>query len=136
VRGFALLWVPLLLCRPPGAAQEPETISRILAPVYSPLAEQIVDDFELREKRGTGVDLGSGPGDLIIELCKRTTWMHWVNADIDSRVFAGFLQRAQDAGFRGRVSAMLADAHALPFHDAFAEVVVSRGCGPQKSFTE
>jgi len=47
VRGFALLWVPLLLCRPPGAAQEPETISRILAPVYSPLAEQIVDDFEL-----------------------------------------------------------------------------------------
>ena len=136
MRGFALLWVPLLLCRPPGAAQEPETISRILAPVYSPLAEQIVDDFELREKRGTGIDLGSGPGDLVLELCRRTKWMHWVNADIDSRVFAGFLQRAQDAGFRGRVSAMLADAHALPFHDAFAEVVVSRGCGPQKSFTE
>jgi SAM-dependent methyltransferase len=141
VRGFALLWVLLLLCRLPGAAQEPETISRILAPVYAPLAEQIVDDFELREKRGTDVDLGSGPGDLIIELCKRTTWMHWVNADIDSRVFAGFLQRAQDAGFRGRVSAMLADAHALPFHDAFAEVVVSRGSFPfwkdkRKAFSE
>ena len=119
-----------MLCLPPGAAQEPETISRTLAPVYAPLAEQIVNDFELREKRGTGIDLGSGPGDLIIELCKRTKWMHWVNADIDSRVFAGFLQRAQDAGFRGRVSAMQADAHALPFHDAFAEVVVSRGSYP------
>ena len=129
VRGFAFLWV-LLLCLAPGAAQEPETISRTLAPVYSPLAEQIVNDFELREKRGTGVDLGSGPGDLIIELCKRTRWMHWVNADIDSRVFAGFLQRAQDAGFRGRVSAMQADAHALPFDDAFAEIVVSRGSYP------
>ena len=67
--------------------------------------------------------------------------MHWVNADIDSRAFAGFIQRAQDAGFRGRVSAMLADAHALPFHDAFAEVVVSRGSFPfwkdkRKAFSE
>jgi hypothetical protein len=136
VRGFALLWVLLLLCRPPGAAQEPETISRILAPANSPLAGQIVDDSELREKRGTGGDLGSDPGGLILELSKRTTWMHWVNAGIDSRVFAGFLRRARGAGFRRRDSAMLTDAHALPFHDAFAEVVVSRGCGPRKSCIE
>ena len=140
VRSFAFVWVCLLCCVP-GIAQEPETLSQILAPVYSPLAEQIVDDFELREKRGTGVDLGSGPGDLVIELCKRTKWMHWVNADIDPRVFPGFLQRAQDAGFRGRVSAILADAHALPFHDAFAEIVVSRGSFPfwkdkRKAFSE
>lgn len=113
----------------------------MLAPVYAPLAGQIVDDFQLREKRGTGVDIGSGPGDLIVELCKRTRWMHWVNADIDSRAFAGFLQMAKEAGFRGRVSAMQADVHALPFHDAFAEVVVSRGSFPfwkdkRKAFSE
>ena len=84
-KGFVLVWGLLLLCRLQGAGQEPKTISRILAPVYSPLAEQIVNDFELREKRGIGIDLGSGPGDLIIELCKRTKWMHWVNADINSR---------------------------------------------------
>jgi SAM-dependent methyltransferase len=128
--GFALLLAFLSLCRLSGAAQETETISRMLAPVYAPLAEQIVSDFELREKRGTGIDLGSGPGDLIIELCRRTRWMHWVNADIDTRAFPGFLQRAEEAGFRGRVSAMQADAHALPFHDAFAEIVVSRGSYP------
>jgi len=113
-----------------GAAQDTETISRMLAPVYGPLAEQIAGDFDLREKRGTGIDLGSGPGDLILELCRRTRWMHWVNADLDSRVFPGFLERAEEAGFRGRVSAMLADAHALPFHDAFADIVVSRGSYP------
>lgn len=56
--------------------------------------------------------------------------MHWVNADIDSRVFPGFLERAEAAGFRGRVSAMLADAQALPFHDGFADIVVSRGSYP------
>lgn len=119
----------LLLCRA-AAAQAPESISQTLAPVYAPLAEQIVREYGLRDKQGTGVDLGSGPGDLIIELCKRTRWMHWVNADIDSRVFPGFLQRAEEAGFRGRVSAMLADAHALPFHDAYADIVVSRGSFP------
>ncbi|MFB3826507.1 MAG: TonB-dependent receptor plug domain-containing protein [Bryobacteraceae bacterium] len=125
----ALPWV-FVLCGLPGAAQGPESISRMLAPVYPPLAEQIVSDFELTQKQGTGIDLGGGPGDLIIELCKRTKWMHWVNADVDSRVFPGFLQRAEEAGFKGRVSAMLADAHALPFHDAFAEFVVSRGSYP------
>ena len=140
MRGFAWLWA-FLLCLPPGGAQEPQSISRTLAPVYPPLAEQIVNDFDLREKRGTGIDIGSGPGDLIIELCKRTRRMHWVNADIDSRVFAGFLQRAQDAGFGGRVSAMQADVHELPFRDAFAEIVVSRGSFPfwkdkRKAFSE
>ena len=43
-----------------------------LSPVYAPLAEQIVADFDLDKKTGIGIDLGSGPGTLIIELCKRT----------------------------------------------------------------
>ncbi|MCL5742826.1 MAG: methyltransferase domain-containing protein [Acidobacteria bacterium] len=127
MRGF-ILFSLLLICHPDGAAQE--TISKVLAPVYPPLAEQIVKEFDLKEKRGTGIDIGSGPGDLIIELCKRTRWMHWVNADIDSKRFAGFLQRAEEAGVRGRVSAILANVQALPFHDAFAEVIVSRGSFP------
>jgi prepilin-type processing-associated H-X9-DG protein len=50
-----------------------------LAPVYAPLAEQLVSDFDLREKEGIGIDLGSGPGTLILELCRRTR-MHWINA--------------------------------------------------------
>ncbi len=144
VPGWAFVISYLLFCPCLAAAQEPagkETIRQVLAPVYVPLAEQIVNDFELRDAQGIGIDLGSGPGDLIIELCKRTRWIHWVNADIDPQVFAGFLQRAQDAGFRQRVSAMLADAQALPFRDNFAEIVVSRGSFPfwkdkQKAFSE
>ncbi len=34
----------------------------VLAPVYGPLAEQIVSDYGLSERHGTGIDLGSGPG--------------------------------------------------------------------------
>jgi SAM-dependent methyltransferase len=98
----------------------------VLAPVYGPLAEQIVADFNLEEKTGIGIDLGSGPGTLIIELCKRTQ-MHWINADINPHFFPSFYQQAEQYGFGHRVSAVLADAHSLPFRDDYADIVVSRG---------
>jgi SAM-dependent methyltransferase len=101
--------------------------STILQPVYGPLAEQIVDDFDLADMKGIGIDLGSGPGDLIIELCKRTRYLHWVNADINPGYFPEFIRKAKEAAFENRVSAMYADAAKLPFHDDFADILVSRG---------
>ena len=97
-----------------------------LAPVYGPLAEQIVADFDLGTKEGVGIDLGSGPGTLIIELCSRTR-LHWINADINPHFFPYFCRQAQQRGFSGRVSAVFADAHALPFRDNYADIIVSRG---------
>jgi SAM-dependent methyltransferase len=98
----------------------------VLAPVYGPLAEQIVADFNLAEKTGIGIDLGSGPGTLIIELCKRTQ-MHWINADINPHFFPYFYQQAEQCGFGHRVSAIMADAHSLPFRDDYGDFIVSRG---------
>ena len=98
----------------------------MLAPVYGPLAEQIVEDFDLEEKTGIGIDLGSGQGTLIIELCKRTQ-LHWINADINPHYFAYFYEQAEKHGFGHRVSAIMADAHSLPFHDDYADFIVSRG---------
>ncbi|MCX8038304.1 MAG: class I SAM-dependent methyltransferase [Candidatus Sumerlaeia bacterium] len=100
--------------------------STSLAPVYAPLAEQIVRDFELADKTGIGIDLGSGPGNLIIELCKRTR-LHWINADINPHFFPHFYKTAEEAGVGHRVSAVFADAQALPFRDNYADVIVSRG---------
>jgi SAM-dependent methyltransferase len=98
-----------------------------LAPVYAPLARQIIEDFGLAEKNGIGIDLGGGPGTLILELCKGTR-MHWINADINPHFFPYFLNRAEKNGVGHRVSAIFADAHSLPFRDNFADVLVSRGC--------
>jgi SAM-dependent methyltransferase len=97
-----------------------------LAPVYAPLAEQLVSDLDLSEKEGIGIDLGSGPGTLIMELCERTR-LHWINAEINPDVFPHFFEQANERGLGGRVSAVFADAHALPFHDNYADVIVSRG---------
>ena len=98
----------------------------VLAPVYAPLAEQIVADFDLDKKTGIGIDLGSGPGTLIVELCKRTR-LHWINADINPHFFPYFYKGAEKHGFGHRVSAIFADAHALPFRDNYADIIVSRG---------
>jgi len=101
--------------------------SSVLKPVYKPLAAEIAKKFDLAEKKGLAIDLGSGPGDLIIELCRITKYLHWVNADINPDYFPGFFKRADEAGFGNRVSAMYADAVNLPFRDNYAEIVVSRG---------
>jgi len=98
----------------------------VLAPVYAPLAEQIVSDFDLSTKEGIGIDVGSGPGTLIVELCERTR-LHWINVDINPSVLAPFYRLAEQRGFGNRVSAMCADVHALPFHDDYADIIVSRG---------
>jgi len=109
-----------------AAARMEKAATGLLAPVYEPLAEHIVEEFQLAQKEGIGIDIGSGPGTLIIELAKRTR-MHWVNADINPHFFPGFLERADEAGLAGRVSAIFADAQALPFRDSYADVIVSRG---------
>jgi SAM-dependent methyltransferase len=97
-----------------------------LAPVYAPLAQEITEELDLANKEGIGIDLGSGPGTLIVELCRRTK-LHWINADINPHFFPYFMQKAEAAGFGGRVSAVRADAQALPFRTDYADVVVSRG---------
>jgi SAM-dependent methyltransferase len=97
-----------------------------LAPVYAPLAEEIAEKLALHGRQGVGIDVGSGPGTLILELCRRTE-MHWVNADINPHFFPYFFEKAQGAGLSGRVSALRANACALPFRDGYADVVVSRG---------
>lgn len=97
-----------------------------LAPVYAPLAEEITEKLGLSDKQGVGIDLGSGPGTLVVEMCKRTP-LHWINADINPHFFAYFFARAEAAGCGGRVSAIQADACALPFRDNYADVVISRG---------
>jgi SAM-dependent methyltransferase len=97
-----------------------------LAPVYEPLAKEIAATLDLTQRQGIGIDLGSGPGTLIVELCRQTK-LHWINADINPHFFPYFMRKADDAGFAGRVSAVRADAVALPFRSNYADAIVSRG---------
>jgi SAM-dependent methyltransferase len=120
---------------PPGPKNEPtrEGAERMiraaeggLAPVYGPLAEEIVERLELADQEGVGIDVGSGPGTLILELCRHTK-LHWINADLNPHFFPYFFGKADAAGLSGRVSAIRVDACALPLREDLADVIVSRG---------
>jgi len=97
-----------------------------LAPVYAPLATQLTAELGLARKTGIGIDIGGGPGVLSVELAKRTG-LHWINADINPYFAAHCLRLADRAGVAHRVSAIYADAQAMPFRDNYADVIVSRG---------
>lgn len=101
-----------------------------LAPVYAPLAEWLTQRFDLATKKGIGIDVGSGKGDLIVELAQRAPELHWINADIDPECFPPFYEKAKAAGVANRVSAMMSDAKSMPFRDNYADIVVSRGSFP------
>jgi hypothetical protein len=69
VRGYIfslLLWLfstgPAPAIQQEHPARHSPVASSILEPVYGPLSEQIVGDFQLADRKGTGIDLGSDPG--------------------------------------------------------------------------
>ena len=109
-----------------GALRMIKASQGTLAPAYKPLAQQISKDCQLSEKTGIGIDIGSGPGTLIVELCKCTK-LHWINADINPHFFGYFHKMAAKSGIEHRVSSVLADVHDLPFRNNYADFIVSRG---------
>jgi len=104
-----------------------QTASTVHAPLYEPLAEQIVSDYNLAEKSGTGIDLGGGPGHLVVECAKKTPGMHWINVDINPHFFLYTRTLAEEADVGHRISTLRADAQKLPLKDGSADIVVSRG---------
>ena len=95
--------------------------------IYTRLAEYLVERFNLSERAGIGIDIGGGPGDLILELATRTKQFYWVNTDINTWYARPFAEDALKRGIGQRTGFVFADACALPFKDQYADLVLSRG---------
>jgi ubiquinone/menaquinone biosynthesis C-methylase UbiE len=100
------------------------TASGPFAPVYPALAEQIVQDFAVKE--GVCVDVGGGCGMLAMALVRITNLTVYV-LDIDPWAIRLCNLLVDEAGLTGRVRAIEGDAQDMPFRDNFADLVVSRG---------
>jgi SAM-dependent methyltransferase len=94
------------------------------APVYSALAQQIVEDYKITS--GVCIDMGGGCGSLATELAKTTDLTVYV-LDIDPAAtrLCGILADEQE--LTGRVRPIEGDAMDMPFRDDYADLVVSRG---------
>jgi SAM-dependent methyltransferase len=95
--------------------------------VYVDLAAYLVKRFDLSKKQGIGIDLGGGPGDLVVELSERVPGFYWINTDINTWNANLFAEDARKHGVDGRSAFVFADACYLPFRDNYADLILSRG---------
>ncbi|TAJ45356.1 class I SAM-dependent methyltransferase [Methanofollis fontis] len=96
----------------------------IFAPIYPVLAEYFFEHFGRRD--GVCIDLGSGPGHLAIAVATASEMEVW-SLDISASAQAIAENNIQEAGLEGRVRTVPGNVAALPFPDASADLVVSRG---------
>jgi ubiquinone/menaquinone biosynthesis C-methylase UbiE len=75
--------------------------------------------------RGEAVDLGCGPGQLVIELVRRSPGLHVTGIDLSDEMIARGQDNARRAGVADRVSFRRGDAQQIPFLDTSLDLVVS-----------
>jgi SAM-dependent methyltransferase len=95
--------------------------------VYQALAQKIIEECNIVE--GLCVDIGSGVGMLGIQLAKLTQ-LEVLLLDVDKKALIGSLKNAEHFKVKGRVSAIRADVHNLPFKSNSINLIVSRGSIP------
>lgn len=76
-------------------------------------------------RRGEAADLGCGPGQLVIELARRSPGLHVTGIDLSDEMIARGQGNARRAGVADRVSFRRGDAQQIPFPDASLDLVVS-----------
>jgi ubiquinone/menaquinone biosynthesis C-methylase UbiE len=78
-----------------------------------------------RIRRGEAADLGCGPGQLVIELARRSPGLRVTGIDLSDEMIARGQDNARRAGVADRVSFRRGDAQQIPFPDASLDLVVS-----------
>jgi ubiquinone/menaquinone biosynthesis C-methylase UbiE len=93
---------------------------RPLRRLYAGLAEDIAAEAP---PGGTVVDIGTGPGVLLVELGHRRPDLRLIGIDLSADMIAA--ARRNLAGFDERASALVGDVADLPLPDASVDLVVS-----------
>lgn len=102
----------------------PKSSYRNLMPVYSLIAQQILDDYQITS--GKCIDIGTGAGYLGIELAKITV-LEMYFLDFDPEALHKARENVAENELSNVVHFVDADVTALPFAGNFAELVISRG---------
>ena len=116
---------------PEGSAIEPW----LLASLYdllslSPMARAayrrtLAGVLSQRVSRGRGLDLGTGPGHVALEIGARHSKLRMVGLDLAAHMVMRARRQAGRSGLNGRTAWPQGDGHALPFADDSFDLVVS-----------
>jgi SAM-dependent methyltransferase len=75
--------------------------------------------------QGYGLDLGTGPGYVAVEIARQRPGLRMVGLDLAAHMVEKAIRRAGQAALDGRGLWPQADAHRLPFADGAFDLVVS-----------
>ena len=104
------------------------TYARVFAPVFGRLYRGVAEDVasELasrgRKRQPTILDLGCGPGDLVVEISHRLREARIVGIDVSPSML---LWAGRHTTTDGRIRFIVCDAAEVPFDDASVDLVVS-----------
>lgn len=90
---------------------------------YHQVAEEVVSVF----KEGLLLDLGTGPGNLPVEIIKLAPGIQIVGVDLSRQLIRMARARALKAGFSKRIVFEVANAANLRFNDESFDMVISTG---------
>ena len=98
----------------------------LLRPLYRRVAEDVAALSRERAMPGISVlEIGSGPGELALEIARRLPGSSLVGIDLAEAMIRRGVERAHGEGLDRRVRFELADAAALPFADGSFDAVIS-----------
>ena len=107
----------------PGSSTYARFFAPIFGRLYDSVAEDAVRELKARGKsRGTIVDLGCGPGDLVVAIGHRLKDARITGIDVSPSML---LWAGRHATTDGRIKFVVADGAEMPFNDASVDLVVS-----------
>jgi ubiquinone/menaquinone biosynthesis C-methylase UbiE len=112
---------------PRGASLYNAVAPRILRPLYRRVADDVatLPGLVASPEFKAVLEIGSGPGELGLEIARRLPGTEVVGIDLAEAMIARADERTRAERLDGRVRFVLADAAALPLGDASFDVVVS-----------
>lgn len=115
------------LFAPRGAGLYNAVAPRILRPLYRLVADDIkaLPDSVMSSEIKTVLEIGSGPGELALEIARRLPRVEVVGIDLAEAMIDSAMERARARRSDDRVRFVLADGAALPLPDASFDVAVS-----------
>lgn len=115
------------LFAPRGARLYNVVAPPILRPLYVRVADEVAAGPGLRDTASISavVEIGSGPGELALEVARRLPDAEIVGVDLAEAMVERAAERARHEAHQGSVRFQLADATALPLASESIDVVVS-----------
>lgn len=111
-------------CSAPGARAYEQSFGRLLSSLYRTIARDVAARTAGAAPRSI-LDIGAGPGGLVVALAARLPDAHFTIVDVDPAMTALALARMEREGLNTRTTVLVGDVASLPLPEASFDLVVS-----------